>query len=285
MKKNLFYIIIFCLLSWSNLMAQEVIDTIPATDSSFVHLLSGKLVNTKKMKPELRDEIENRAKYNLQVLSKNLSHLWTPYSKEEKDSISLENRLRFKRTIEKDIWHLFIADADKSYHKTDAYYIVENGYYEKDGTQVKATNPEWYENSTGKYWVQHIVADILRLPACIELTSVGNQTPRPRPIRTYTTNIINLVVRRDVYKSVDYNVPDAGINIQHNLHQVDDNLWEGTIEYYQDFRGVRHEGGFYGDRTSRTIKFYVSVLRNPDGSAYIDVRFGDIKATATERLR
>ena len=272
-----------CLGLGIKLSAQEVVEFFPLTDSSFVRLLNGKLINTQKMDAALRNDIEDRARKKVQELSSNLKHLWTPYTEEEKAKISLSNRLRYKHTAEKDIWHLFIADADTLISHSDCYYPVEDGYYEKRGKKLKANNPEWFEDSKyGRYLVQHVEEDVPFRPATIELTSVGRKTTRTRPIKQYTTNIINLVVKSDMYKSVEYDVPDAGINISHNLHQVDENLWEGTIEYYQDFRSCRREGGTYIDRTYRTIKIYVSVIRNPDGSAYIDVRLGDIKATATE---
>lgn len=284
MKNTCFFILTIFLLSGIKVSAQ---DTLPATDSSSaVRLLKGKLINTQKMDTALRNDIEDKAKKKVRELSSNLKHLWTPYTEEEKKKISLSNRLRYKHEAEKDIWHLFIADADSSFYHSNAYYIVENGYYEKGESKIKATNPEWLDSPKhGRCLVQHVEEDVVRLPATIELTSVGKRTTKTRPIKQYTENIINLVVKSDMYKSVEYDVPDAGINISHNLHQVDENLWEGTIEYYQDFRSCRREGGTYIDRTYRTIKIYVSVIRNPDGSAYIDVRLGDIKATATEKPR
>ena len=112
----------------------------------------------------------------------------------------------------------------------------------------------------------------------METTSVNTRRTSKTLMRNYFDHLINL--RYSDVKITSTEVADIKVS---RLKKIDDNLFECTCEYVQNFVGTRDGKVVYADKTTKTIKCYVEKEYTEDGYEYI-ILLGDVKATDTQRL-
>lgn len=113
----------------------------------------------------------------------------------------------------------------------------------------------------------------------MQVTSTNSSVVATKPIRDYFERIINLRYDRIEVNSTD--IIDMEVSA---LREVEDNLYECTVYYVQEFRGYRDGRMVYGDRTKKNVQVYVKAERDEEGAWEFIVMLGDTKATATERI-
>lgn len=113
----------------------------------------------------------------------------------------------------------------------------------------------------------------------METTSVNTKRTTSQLMRTYFERLINLK-----YSDVKITATEIADMKVSRLKKIDNNLYECTCEYVQEFRGFNDDRMTYGDRTTKRIKCYIEIESVLGGEEYM-IMLGDVKATDTERIK
>ncbi len=114
----------------------------------------------------------------------------------------------------------------------------------------------------------------------MEVTSLLSRTKKNDPIREYFDRIINI---RN-YNKIEVTSTDIVDMEVSELREIDDDLYECTVCYVQEFRGYKDGRMLYGDRTKKDVQVFVKAEMDEDGAWEFIVLLGDTKATTTDRL-
>ena len=113
----------------------------------------------------------------------------------------------------------------------------------------------------------------------MQTTSLRNRTPKTQPMAEYFTHLINLR-----YEQVSLETTEVAQIKVSDLRKIDDDTYVCTANFEQWFVGKRREGGYYKDKTNKSVQVYVKVEDTIDNPEYI-ILLGNITATHTERLQ
>lgn len=227
-------------------------------------------------------ELEQRALIQVDMFNQNVKKLW-----ERRLPVDDEYYRREKLKIDSATCELFIGNADyycsddsAEYYLTrdqKGYYYECNGRQNKEKRYISDVSQIYYR---GGYPIIKVMETVKHRPVNIYISSIRNPKGKPQRITEYLRKARTNVT----YEYVDFN--GEGYTPTKNLQPVSGRpgVYQGTIEYYQEFRGVMGDGRIYSDRTYRTVTYEVRLIWS--GSQHIwDIKLKDILATKTESLK
>lgn len=139
-------------------------------------------------------------------------------------------------------------------------------YYRK-----KALN--LYIGAGGDYTIHGVYYD----PVKMQVSSLRTGRIKEIPVSQYFSNLINLNYTK---VSITYTeVVDMKVS---DLQQIDENLYQCTVQYVQIFRGYR-DGFSTVDRTTKRVVCFVKKDQTIDGDEYV-ILLGDTHCDQTEPL-
>ena len=249
----------------------------------------GKYHYTVKLTEKQKAELQQRAIRLVEKFNNNIAKLWYRPTPEEVKKYGSWYLHEQKLKLDTATRELFIGKAEEycideivKYcvyydNSRNSYYYIAKGKGGEENRYI-IDNSQIYDTiERGKVIKRIKVRETVKhRPVQIFISSIRNPKGRPQDVAKY----IYKARTSEVYESVNFNancfVPVG--NLQPVAGQR--GVYHGTIEYYQDFKGVRGDGISYCDRTYRTVSYEVRLIIDGDLS-YWDIKLGDILATKT----
>ena len=235
-------------------------------------------------------ELEQRAIALVEKFNNNIKKLWERPTPEDEKKYGTWFLRQQKLKLDTATRKLFIGNAEKYCEdenviyrvyrnaSTNTYYYITNGKNGRESRDI-TDNRQVFDTIERGYSVKRIrVKEVVEhRPVQIFISSIKNPKGKPQDVAKY----IYKARTSEIYERVSFNA--QGFVPAGNLQPVagKPGVYRGTIEYYQDFEGVRGDGIKYKDRTYRTISYEVRMYIGGKLS-YWDIKLGDILATKTE---
>lgn len=174
----------------------------------------------------------------------------------------------------------FMADPQKAWETRNYYKGEAQKLFINDCERFKEIIK--YKNG--------IEEEVWRDGVTMEVASLSNRKPRPRPMKEYFRGLINMS-----YKSVKIETTDIADMRVSKLQPYgkDKNgkmMYVCSVYFDQAFIGIRRDGGKYVDMTHKWVVCYVQVdevLDVETGETYPEymVKLGDVHVESIETLR
>lgn len=116
-------------------------------------------------------------------------------------------------------------------------------------------------------------------PVKMQVTSVRTGRKNDVPISRYFTNLINMN-----YSQVKITYTEVADMKVTDLQQIDDDLYQCTVQYVQVFQGYRDRKLQYADKTVKRVVCFVKKDQTIDGEEYV-ILLGDTHCDQTEPYR
>ena len=94
------------------------------------------------------------------------------------------------------------------------------------------------------------------------------------PLKHYLQNLLSL-------KWTYVKITKAQTCMISNIYKRSDNLYVGTVTFFQFFEGRNGDGKVYRDRTQKDVSIYISKVEDGQLGTYWDLKFGDINVSET----
>lgn len=174
----------------------------------------------------------------------------------------------------------FMADPQKG-SKTRYFYKEQaQKLFINDCNRFKEI-VEYKDGSKEEVWRDGVI---------MEVASLRNRTPRPRPMKEYFRGLINMTYQSVTIETTD--IADMRVS-KLQPYGKDENgkmLYICSVYFDQVFVGRRGEGGVYKDVTHKWVVCYVQVdevLDEETGETYPEymVKLGDVHVESIEKMQ
>lgn len=249
----------------------------------------GKYHYTVELTEKQKAELEQRAIRLVEKFNNNIEKLWYRPTLEEEKKYGRWYLHEQKLKLDTATRELFIGKAEEYCNdeivkylvyyddSRKSYFYIAKGKGGRESRYITDNNNIYDTIERGKVVKRIKVKEAVKhRPVQIFISSIKNPKGRPQDVAKY----IYRARTSEVYESVNFNA--NGFVPAGNLQPVagQPGVYHGTIEYYQDFEGIRGDGIRYSDRTYRTVSYEVRLI--VDGNlSYWDIKLGDILATKT----
>lgn len=229
-----------------------------------------------------KEEIQQRVKVMVSDLNANIAQLWyrpTPVDIELYGKKFFDEQQMIIDTATRE---LFIGNAERYCRDEEADYLVHNDgryyYNSKSGRKYISDVQNIYYDRDSSCRIK-IMETVCHRPVQIFITSISNPRGKPQPVTQY----LRTARTSPVYEKVLFEASSFRMG---KLEPVagKEGYYVGTITYVQTFVGIRGDGREYRDRTYRTIRYDVKLIKTQPGWGYWDIKLGDIRAENTERF-